>query len=133
MSKYPIPRFIERVLKKMIDKCTEKRQNLLHNYKHFQDQNNHLAKWFFVLMFGEREIMWFLMVVSAMGYFTLEVKGNGCVWFPKFVDSCSFVLSSIVCFRVLKYTNKIAMEINSCKFTITFKNYVILWHDQVQK
>lgn len=105
----------------------------IYNYKHFQDQNNHLAKWFFVLMFGEREIMWFLMVVSAMGYFTLEVKGNGCVWFPKFVDSCSFVLASIVCFRVLKYTNKIAMETNSCKFTITFKNYVILRHDQVQK
>lgn len=29
MSKYLIPRFIERVLKKMIDKCTEKRQNLI--------------------------------------------------------------------------------------------------------
>lgn len=82
-----------------------------------------------MLMFGEREIMWFLMVVLVMGYFILEVKGNGCVWFFKFVDSCSFVLVFIVCFRVLKYINKIVMEINLCKFIKIFKNYVILWYD----
>lgn len=72
----------------------------------------------------------FLVVVSAMGYFTLEVKGNGCIWFPEFVDSCSFVLATIICFRVLKENNLIKMITNSSNFHHRFKNYILLWYNQ---